>query len=109
LKVISLIEGKQTAVATQAVEQVSAKRGRYTKALQLKFPEWRIDPVLASINVPVAYDDAHPVKVRNLNSICSENDIHILRWTPVSEADVIALFQTVDDWACQRAAMADDY
>ena len=38
LKVISLIEGKQTAVATRAVEQVSAKRGRYTKALQLKFP-----------------------------------------------------------------------
>ena len=40
---------------------MSAKRGRYTKALQLKFPEWRIDPVLASINVPVAYDEAHPV------------------------------------------------
>ena len=110
MKVISLIEGKQTCVATKAAEQVSLKRGRYTRALQLKFPEWRIDSVLASINVPLNYDEAHPVKVRNLKSICSENDIHILRWTPKSEADITTLFQTVDDWARDRAAMAvDDY
>ena len=73
----------------------------------LEFPEWLIDPVLASINVPVAYDEAHPMKVSNLSSICSENDMHILRWSPESEADVIAMIQTVDDWACQRATKAD--
>ena len=40
-------------------------------------PVWMmIDPVLAPINVPVAYDEAHPVKVRNLSSICSEQKGH---------------------------------